>query len=77
MNLLNKVAAMVVLLTVTLPFTLFLAVYFLGGLWAIGLFIPAMFILIPMLVASVYAKGHENDVDDSEPYDMKHPDLWP
>lgn len=77
MDLLNKAAALVVLLTVTLPFTLFFIVYFLGGLWAIGLFIPAMFILIPMLVASVYAKDHENDIDDSEPYDMKNPDLWP
>lgn len=53
------------------PLVLFLSI--IGALFWFAIFIFTGL----YLVAGLGGKAHENDVDDREPYDMKHPDLWP
>lgn len=54
---------------------IFTGLYLVAGLGI--LLIPILGVYLPFAIGEEYGKAHENDVDDREPYDMKHPDLWP
>ncbi len=49
--------------------------------WVVGFMgiLAAPFIAFMLYNAAdqVYTETHKDDEDDSEPYDMKNPDLWP